>query len=252
MRWNHVAVSAVGSEHARHNTGCEDRSVSFVVTQPDGSSILCLFVSDGAGSAKRGAVGAQIATQAASDFMQKYEGEPFVASASVGNQILIAVRNAIRQNAAAGGFAVRDFACTFQSVVVHGSGTVMTHVGDGVIVSDVGGVREVNCPPVNGEFVNETHFVTDDNLMDNPTVKVFDGVPSEVFSLSDGAAVLGVVYGSGALHGRFFDRVSEALASVPEDELGLFAGELFEFLVGDHVNALTKDDKSVAAAVLIR
>ena len=121
-----------------------------------------MFVADGAGSALKGGEGAELAIQAAADFIDKKlnDGE-FGLSDFLSVDLVVAVREKIYAKASTDGLTARDFACTFLGVLSSEAGTLAFQVGDGGIVVDTGEGLELAIVPMSGEYANMTHFVTD-------------------------------------------------------------------------------------------
>ncbi len=61
--WRVVSASSVGTSHLAVGIECQDDSFANVVIAPNKPPLLIVFVADGAGSAKFGGVGAELAIQ---------------------------------------------------------------------------------------------------------------------------------------------------------------------------------------------
>jgi serine/threonine protein phosphatase PrpC len=121
--------------------------------------VLSMFVADGAGSAKCGGEGAELAIQAGAAFLGKHlEQAEFGLSDEWAVRCVISVRERIYSRAAETGKTARDYACTFLALVALPMATLVFQVGDGGIVLDVGSGLEVAVQPMTGEYVNMTHL----------------------------------------------------------------------------------------------
>lgn len=69
MNWRVVAASEIGTAHIANGSVCEDSCWALVEPLSTGQSFLSMFVSDGAGSAAKGGEGAELAIEAAAEFL---------------------------------------------------------------------------------------------------------------------------------------------------------------------------------------
>ena len=144
MSWQVVGASEVGTSHLAVGRSCEDSCWAQVGTTATGMSFLQLFVADGAGSASNGGEGADLAIQAAVDFVEKKQQLlDFNLSDELATQCVTEIRDRIYDRAESLGLKARDFACTFLGVLSCKLGTLVLQIGDGGIVLDVGQGLEV-------------------------------------------------------------------------------------------------------------
>ena len=251
MNWRVVAASEVGTSHVAVGGDCEDSCWAQVGTTASGIAFLQLFVADGAGSASNGGQGADLAIQAAADFInKKLQLSEFGLSDELAVQCVMAIREKIHACAGASNLKARDFACTFLGVLSCKFGTLILQIGDGGIVLDVGQGLEVPVAPMSGEYANMTHFVTDDDAISQMVTKVYPDVAQLVAVFSDGLQRLALNMADNTAHKPFFTNFFEVLrTSTPEQEEQLH-GALTRFLQSSAVNDRTDDDKTLALAVL--
>lgn len=153
MTWRVVAASTIGTSHVAANQECQDSCWAQVDQTPGRPAILSIFVADGAGSALRGGQGAELAIQAAADFMaQKLAIPEFGLSDEMAVECVMAVRAKIYARAEEENLKARDFACTFLGLISSAQGTLILQIGDGGIVVDVGNGLEVPIIPMSGEY----------------------------------------------------------------------------------------------------
>ena len=124
------------------------------------------------------------------------------------------------------------------------------HIGDGGIIASRGDGYTLISPPEQGEYANETQFVTDHNPMERVRTMVEQDPGWDRLALfSDGLQRLVLDYTGEGLpvpHAPFFDRLFTWL---DEQENGNDVGfGLERFLASKAVSSRTNDDVSLAAA----
>lgn len=252
MSWRVVNASEVGTSHLGVNRPCEDSSWASVDVTPAGIEVLSIFVSDGAGSAARGGDGAEMAVQAAADFMAAKLAQPeFGFNDALAVDLVVAVRARIYAAAELDGLTARDFACTLLGVISSKLGTVVFQVGDGGVVIDVGAGLEVPVVPMSGEYANMTHFVTDEDAVKVLVTKPFQKAASRVAVFSDGLQRLALNMATNTAHEPFFAPFFKVLAGASEAQEDELQAALVRFLASPAVNERTDDDKTLALAVQI-
>ena len=252
MTWRVVNASEVGTSHVGVNRPCEDSSWASVDVTSAGLEVLSIFVSDGAGSAARGGAGAEMAVQAAADFIADKLSQPELGfSDELAVDLVAAVRERIYDAAGAEGLTARDFACTLLGVISSKVGTVVLQVGDGGVVIDVGAGLEVPVVPMAGEYANMTHFVTDEDAITVLVTKLYETAASRVAVFSDGLQRLALNMATNTAHEPFFAPFFKVLAGAAEAQEDELQSALVRFLGSPAVNERTDDDKTLALAVQI-
>jgi len=249
VTWRVVAASAAGTSHTATGTACQDSCSAHVETDPAKSPLLTIFVADGSGSATRGGTGAELAIEAATEFVgQHYAQSEFALNDHWAVECIQAVRAKIYAAADQQGATARDYACTFLGVVASPIATLLMQIGDGGIVIDVGNGLAVPITPMAGEYANMTNFVTDENAIDVLAVTTFSARADKVAVFSDGLQRLALNMATNTAHGPFFTpffTVLETATAAQEDQL---QAELARFIQSSAVNERTDDDKTLALA----
>jgi hypothetical protein len=250
VSWRVVAASQIGTSHVENGTACEDSCWGQVDVLPTGQPLLSVFVSDGAGSAAKGGEGAELAIQAAADFIAKKlkQGE-FGLSDTVATDLVVAVRERIYSKAEADGLSARDFACTFLGVLSSPMGTLVLQIGDGGVVLDVGAGLEVAVVPMSGEYANMTHFVTDEDAISILVTKAYADPALRVAAFSDGLQRLALNMAANTPHEPFFAPFFNGMTSATLEQEDQLQALLLKFLGSAAVNERTDDDKTLALAV---
>ena len=252
MNWLVIGASEVGTSHVEVGRACEDSCWAQVGTTAAGMQLLQLFVADGAGSASNGGKGADLAIQAAVDFIdQKLQESEFGLSDELATQCVMAIRDKIYAQADAAKLKARDFACTFLGVLSSELATLVFQIGDGGIVLDVGEGLEVPVVPMSGEYANMTHFLTDEDAINQLVTKTYPAIALRVAVFSDGLQRLALNMADNTAHEPFFNNFFNVLAATNPDQEDQLHNALIRFLQSTSVNERTDDDKTLALAVLL-
>lgn len=252
MTWRVAAACAAGTSHGVTGEPCQDSCWAQVDTPDNGVATLSIFVADGAGSAKRGGQGAELAIEAAASFLVKKLAEPeFALSDEFAVECIVAIRERIYGVASQEGLSARDFACTFLGVISSTQGTLVFQIGDGGVVLDIGNGLQVPIVPMVGEYANMTHFVTDEDAVSILVTKSFQRRASKVAAFSDGLQRLALNMADNTAHEPFFTSKFDVLAKASAEQEDQVRLALESFLNSDAINERTDDDKTLALAVLI-
>lgn len=253
LSWNYLFASEPGTSHVRAGTRCQDDVSVSVEPIRDEGQLLAIFVSDGAGSASRGGIGAETAIQASLDALAEIRDQRVALDRDLAQRILTVVRDAINREAAQAGLTPRDYACTYLAVLSAPSlGTLLIQVGDGGIVTDTGRGLECHIEPMNGEYANSTRFVTEGDALEVVDVRVLGDQILRAAVFTDGLHALSIDQSTNTPHEPFFRPFFAALEKpnpVGEDADHPLQPALQRFLNSERVNQRTDDDKALALAV---
>ena len=180
-----------GSSHHKNNTPCQD----FVrKKQFDESAIL--VACDGAGSAKRAKEGSEIFSEFFLNALIEINNK--ITKSKPGDWLVDEVvksvvksREGLRSKTNSNELA--EFHTTLVSSVVRQNGGFFAHVGDGFGIALTNIEQSLNVAssePENGEYANETFFVTENNWIKHLRITPYTGTPLFVAVMSDGAASL--------------------------------------------------------------
>lgn len=254
MRWRVFFASATGKRHLDSDLPCQDAGHHRVV-----NGTLVGVVCDGAGSAAEGHTGAQffartVAGLVADRWASRAAGIPGAdpqAWASLRAELLAVLGEAREQLAAMAaqqGLSLRDFACTLVGCRVGRAGGYFFHIGDGFGVCTRQDGRSVLSLPENGEYSDETYFVTDDDWQDHLRVTPVDGVGQGcmIGLMTDGASPFAIDRGRTGFFGPFIDPVVRFLrnAADPDGERALQG-----VLEDEKTFSITADDKTLLLAL---
>ena len=211
---------------------------------------LACVVSDGAGSAQNGGVGAELACTIAIKCIEASIGESKhrAPERSDVEAWIENIQQAIRKEACAAQLKPRDYACTLLAAVLSPSWSLFFQIGDGAIVAAVRDVQGVVFWPDSGLYANMTYFVTDEDALEHlQTASMISNI-DEVALFSDGLQRLALTFEHQVPHAPFFDPMLKVLRTCSPSSCDALEGPLIQFLNSPRVNARTDDDKTLVLA----
>lgn len=252
MSWQFFSSSVTGVSHYSSSTPCQDKHS--VVSSADGKW-LAAVVSDGAGSAKYAEIGAETTVKIFCESLIALSSELNTRTPGTWiNDFLIEKILALRQQLRiiAGKDEINEYHCTLVAALVGEKGGFSIHIGDGHIT---GGNFEllnngkinlnsnnINSFPENGEYANETFFVTEGNWVKH--IRVSPLPPLDWIALtSDGGSSL-LFDGKDNVKSGFLIPVLGFALDEPQS-----ASKLLTTTISDpKANQLTSDDKTIVVA----
>lgn len=250
--WRTAFATSIGTSHQRTGTPCQDASACTVVGAPDGTQVVVMAVSDGAGRARLSGIGSAMAVE---HFLERFS-RAAVTSPDLAaidrrfvDQWFSDVRGSIRARAEVDGADIADYACTLLGVVAGSNVTGFVQIGDGAIVVSTEEPREYNWVfwPQHGEYANSTFFVTQDGAEAALQFEAGAAV-DEIAVFSDGIERLVLDMSLKTVHSPAFRPIFEWLAKTEPDRSGLPSDALLAYLGSEHVNKRTDDDKTLVMA----
>ncbi|MFS3136168.1 PP2C family serine/threonine-protein phosphatase [Gluconacetobacter sacchari] len=252
-KWKTAFASSTGTSHEKTGVPCQDASGCRVLEAADGTEILLVVVSDGAGTAPRSDVGACMVV---TSFLERFASFCFQnAVAAIDADVVTgwfqAVKEEIRRQAEADSRSVNDYACTILGAVVGQTSSAYIQLGDGAIV--VKADDDSGCDyswvfwPQHGEYANSTYFVTQEGV---ESLLQFETGPAvdEIALFTDGIERLVLDMARKTVHGPAFRPVFDWLATTAPNRGGQPSGVIQAYLDSDHINRRTDDDKSLVMA----
>ena len=171
--WKRAVATSLGRSHAEHLTPCQD---SVATTYRRNVSVIAL--ADGAGSSRHSEVGSMICARTLCSIMCRHFDEIIHMDTSEARlRILQTIRDQLKAEATLRNLDLGDLSTTALAVAVKKNHYIAFHLGDGVIGAEVllpSGLRSLRTisPPENGEYSNETHFVTSSSAHDHARLHV--------------------------------------------------------------------------------
>jgi hypothetical protein len=249
MQWKVFCASATGKNHLDADEPCQD-AVHRQALAEGFVGVVC----DGAGSARHGQAGADLAVAAFARMLaEAVTGGALGAAAPEGRRaaladMLGAVRLQIEGAARAQEGTLRDFACTLVACAVWRSGGCFVHIGDGFALCVPPAGQTLLSPPENGEYADETYFLTDERWAEHLRVTELPalGPGALVGLMSDGVSPFAVNRARTGFYLPFIDPIVAHLRDAPE-EVGNAA--LRNVLESERTFAITGDDKTLLLAL---
>ncbi len=251
--WRWISASVRGTSHVKAGTECQDRHLCTEFASQDGP-VLLLIVSDGAGSAKRSAEGAQLACETLRDEIVRYFDER--GKVSEINSRLVAhwievFRSEVILLAEGEGLSEKEFACTLIGAVVGLHSAAFFQVGDGAAVfsRNAGGPYTLAFWPDRGEYENTTYFATQSTFIEQLQFLLVEATIREIGLMSDGLQRLALNYQTQQPHSPFFCGLFPAVRSTCDADFPIMNEKLTTYLDSPKVNERTDDDKTLILAV---
>jgi hypothetical protein len=253
--WTVAAASVRGRGHEQTGTPCQDSSE--VIVSPNGQWVA-LAASDGAGTARRSEIGADlVAREFAKGLIRlSEECDRRAPGAWVSDRVIqdiVALRSRLREQS--GSDDISDFHCTLTAALIGPTGGVTVHLGDGAIFggaadSRVGDVIDLArdffvSAPQNGEYANETVFLTERDWVKHLRIQPVAAVDWVMLG-TDGGMSLAMV-GESKPKSGFVVPVIRALIQQPNFPSRCKALE--RILDDRNADRLTNDDKTLIVAI---
>ena len=255
--WRYVYASVRGTAHLEIQRPCQDFSLARLAKNSSDEPLLLLAVSDGAGSAARSEEGSRLACEEALKLLEhRFVGADARPSADLGLEVVRQTRHLLVNRAEELACELRDLACTLSVAVVLPTWAWFLQVGDGAMVvqerraDELPGDFRVMFWPDNGEYANQTYFVTDvpDAHIHSACVL---GAVDRVAVITDGLQTLALGLAERRAHAPFFLPVFGTLEAVGvhgDEARRTLEGPLAQFLDSGPINARTNDDKTLLLA----
>jgi len=277
LDWQVAAASVCGTSHQRYELPCQDAHAWEIL--PSGA--IAIAVADGAGSAVHSDRGSQVAVAAAigqlrdraSDLLAMVaaedaplegnsddepngdlngdpDGDPDASGAesnAIARDIFDGVLAVLTETAASERWELPELATTLVAIVADRAGVVAIQIGDGAaIVSDRAGRAVTMTAPDNGEYANETVFVTSKDARDRLQVATWRGEPLHLAAMTDGLQRLALTFPDAEPHLPFFRPLFQFVAQVADPEVA--CAKLADFLASPRVSDRADDDLTLLLA----
>lgn len=198
LNWKSICAAVQGRGHAKKNIPCQDK-----VSRLEKNGVHVIALADGAGSANFSHFGAECVVNRISEFIS----ENFFAiiacedGKTVTQKIFSTLLRDLESESQIRGCELKDLASTILLAAVGGEKFFLAHLGDGVIGYLRADGLKIASEPDNGEFSNETVFVTSENAAER--LKIFRG---------DIKSISGFVLMSDGTEQSLFDKRNRSLA----------------------------------------
>jgi hypothetical protein len=250
--WRIARASAIGTSHIDSGTPCQD-SATHEILQTNGTHVLSIIVSDGAGTAACAEQASALTAQTFSKLIRDFFDAGGVVD-SISREIvtawLVATRDALSTAAAVADRDIREFSCTLLAAIMGENSNVFVQIGDGAIVVSEGtdeGWAWVFWPQ-HGEFANTTNFVVSSNATNVMEFALTPHRIDEVAVFSDGIENLVLNVATRAVHAPFFDAMFPPVRQQPPGFAQSLSLDLEKYLLSPLICDRTDDDKTLVLA----
>ena len=235
--WRVFSACAIGKGHIDVGLPCQDACGSAF-----GNGPLVAVVCDGAGSASKSDVGSRECVDSICKSLSALNGPDFSGITPVDiEQALEGARAQMISRAENLGLPLRELACTVVGVVLFKDGGWLFHIGDGMAVVELNDSIKLSLPE-NGEYANETYFITGEDWRSHLRTASFSGAIRCISLMSDGAMPFAVNRGKTGMFGPFIEPIRAYLATVDETE---GSQALLSTLLDERTWSITNDDKAI-------
>ena len=222
--WNYVNISVQGTSHKKREVVCQDSNSCVVVESPNNSKTLISIVSDGAGSAKKSEIGSKLICEKFTEYLKNCHGKGITIEEISKELITDWLRNfqiELREKAESEGFKTKDFACTFLVAIVGEISACFAQIGDGaIIIKNEEGNYSFMFLPQQGEFANETFFVTDDDATNVLEFVYIEKAINEIALFTDGIQYLVIDFENLNTNEEFFLKLFQWLVEIKDQNIG--------------------------------
>ena len=248
MKWKVFFASATGKYHLDRNDPCQDAGHYAVI-----DDVLIGVVCDGAGSSSNGQTGSEFFAKRVTELVSEYvRSERFDKKSGSDHRedllgIIQKARAELEESALAQELEPRDFACTLVGCIVSPYGGCFFHIGDGFAIHHCeDGESEISFPE-NGEYADQTYFVTDDDWQDHFRVTAISAIGSGglIGLMSDGASPFAVNRPRTGFYRPFIDPVVTFLRDATEHNGNQALKNLLD---NERTFEITPDDKTLLLA----
>lgn len=249
--WRVASASVQGTSHVKSGQPCQDAHCWKVLS----GNILVAAIADGAGSAQRADLGAQVTVQAVVQAVVSQASKlPLPAAEAEWRSLLrYAIKSArasVEQAADLCQAEPKDLAATVILAIATPDLVAVAQVGDGAaVLSDrSGNIESLTVPPA-GEYINETVFITSDSALETVQLQLWHGTPAQIAIFSDGLQMLALKLPEGKPHEPFFSPLFRFMVETTDTT---FAKEqLIGFLKSERIAERSDDDLTLLLATLV-
>jgi hypothetical protein len=242
MDWKVFLASAAGRHHLTGNAPCQD-SAHYSVIDDTLIGVVC----DGAGSAGEGHAGSDFFAKRITALISESIASGRFAQSALPD-LIEKVRLELGRLALSRQLELRDFACTLVGCITSQDGGCFFHIGDGFGIHLRNDGESVLSHPENGEYADETYFVTDDNWKDHLRVTPIGEInPGCLIGLmTDGTSPFAVNRMKTGFYRPFIDPVVSFLSNASEDNGNRALRNVLE---DEKTLEITADDKTLLLAL---
>ena len=247
--WVYSYASVIGQSHVKTGLPCQDSSA---VSESANGKWLAIVVSDGAGSAKHSQISSSFVTNffsksllSLSEELEKRDPGAWINDYVV--ESILKARYELREIAKSDN--LRDYHCTLLACLIGQTGGFLIHLGDGAAFGGKSISANIKADyfsslPENGEYSNETFFITEADWIKRLRITPINSVDWIMLG-TDGGTSLSMVKDSEPKWGfviPLFNMIKK------EDSQAGRNDKLTSILADIQADKLTGDDKTICLA----
>ena len=245
QRWFIAAASVAG---AKRKAGAANQDAFRSYAAPDGR-LLVAAVADGAGSARCGALGAQIAAQSAVVRLTHFSAvAPALSLPLILQNAMATAKARVWAHARRQQRPAREYAATVALLLSRDGQTAAAQIGDSVCLLETADGWLLPLPPHRGEYANETRFITDADALSQAQYSVVYPDVARVMLCTDGVLDLITSHRDRRPHQPYFAGAFDWLAR--QDDKAAASAKLADLLRSPQVRSRTDDDCTILQAEL--
>lgn len=229
MAWSVGIKSIAGPNHASKKIPCQDYGAYKILK--DGT--LIAVISDGAGSAKYGGLGAKLTVEAALSTLEKNNTD----------KLIPYIHRRLKKEAKRLKADLADFACTFIALLANSDHISVFQVGDGFAVARFENEYELLLFPQKGEHINETCFITQENAEKIIQKRTIEKRPLFISLSTDGLENVALFYQNWKPYRGFFSPLDQYINKTNSQNEA--AQEIESFLNSPLLRQKSDDDKTL-------
>lgn len=184
--WVTNKVAVQGRGHISEGIPCQDKV--FTINEPH---VSVISLADGAGSQKFSHIGAETVCRVTAEFFKEHcdeftAGNPEELKTELYRTLITNLEIKSQENNCT---SIKELASTLLCIAVCKDKVITVHIGDGIIVERNNGVLSVLSDADNGEYANQTTFVTSSSAMEHFRLSITPLEPytDAFFIMSDGS-----------------------------------------------------------------
>lgn len=245
--WRFAAASVQGVSHRAEDTDCDDDHFCQIVDGADGSQVLLLAASDGAGSVTYGKEGSRLGCRSIVEQCSRWlsgGGCPSRIELSLAHEWLDGVRETLAEKAGQLDTELHELAATLIFLAAGPTGVAYWQIGDGaIVVSEQESDWKEIFWPQQGAFASETYFVTDNTAHEHLCFAIGRHEPASIAMFTDGLERLLLDFKNMRPQASAFQRMLDPLqTSGGEGEIVELSSAMASYLASPDVSSRTDDD----------
>lgn len=242
--WLAYGASVTGIAHQERQIPCQD---AYFIRRK--GEYLIAAVCDGAGSSRYSEQGAQLVARLFTLRITEWPNIDLLTEKQItqgAKQLIEDIRLQLAEYAEIKQCALNEYASTLVACWVGDDSGYLFHLGDGIAVVEYCDGTSYVSQPENGEYANQTWFVTSENWEAHLRVIPLNQPVKQVILMSDGVQPFAMNKAGDALYEPFITPVIRYLKTVSEDS---GSEALAGTLADPRTHSITGDDKTLVICI---